>query len=690
MTGLNPVTTPLGGPAEPGGATVDISADGRMRVRLSGADPLPVRLEGSYLTPQSKVFVEGAKSRERVEFAPAEGTHAPVFIVTWPMDLDDDLITLFVRDPERDAGRPLIPGISLQRPSRSGTAATRLSWRAEPDHRPFDLKLVSMARKRTALHHVVLGNAWEVPWNRLQSGNDYRVVVRELEGPDEFSPVCELWLLFGEGAFPDEVAQLPAQLHAFRAALIPGDREGEIPAQILELDREGDGPHLSRELGLVLHDTFDGRGGIHARRFAINFPAIEQLATRARTGESGSAHVRDTLEYLALYGVVDKYFRKGGFRDEKYVDRFFSIYDYFDREHAEGLLTELRESPAYRPGSFASSLIEGLVLSTFDRTAAAAAFAHARPANSGLWDNHVLDIGSASYLSGEQVSQRALALSRDRDRLGRNFIFLSAMPRWAPGQHMYLCSCDRVYFSAYYPFWLSIAESLKSRHVSFHFLLNGPPEEIKTLVETAAALRRQLGVLRGDRSRRYADNITFSMVSAPDDLAEPRTFYACSRFLFARRIAQEYQGPLVISDIDLFFREDPKRYLDGLDLDRIGLQAHQGFMTLKPWRRFTAGTLMLPFSERVHEHFGDVEHYLVAGLGLDRSWTLDQNALAYMVERMIAAGDHDLLVDLSRTGARRPTASERIKLLLREEQLRVEAARREREADSRPALGPGS
>ena len=146
----------------------------------------------------------------------------------------------------------------------------------------------------------------------------------------------------------------------------------------------------------------------------------------------------------------------------------------------------------------------------------------------------------------------------------------------------------------------------------------------------------------------------------------------------------------MISDIDLFFREDPKRYLDGLDLDRIGLQAHEGFMTLKPWRRFTAGTLMLPFSERVHEHFGDVEHYLVAGLGLDRSWTLDQNALAYMVERMIAAGDHDLLVDLSRTGARRPTASERIKLLLREEQLRVKAARREREADSRPALGPGS
>jgi hypothetical protein len=57
---------------------------------------------------------------------------------------------------------------------------------------------------------------------------------------------------------------------------------------------------------------------------------------------------------------------------------------------------------------------------------------------------------------------------------------------------------------------------------------------------------------------------------------------------------------------------------------------------------------------------------------------------------MIAEGDHDLLVDLSRSAARRPTASERIKLLLREEQLRVEAARGDREAASRPLLGPGT
>lgn len=682
-------TPPVGGRAESAGSRVVISADGRIRVVVSGSDPLPVRLEGTYFTPQSRVFLQGPGSRERIDIAPAEGSSAPAFIIGWPSSIEGELLTLFVRDPTRDGERPVVPAISLQRRSPSTGLASQLSWRAVVGHGPFDLKLISMERKRTAVHHVVLGNTWEVPWDRLESGSDYRVVVRELDGP-EFRPVCELWLLSGSDGFPQEVTQLPAQLHALRASLIPGDREGEIPAAILELAQGEDGPQIARELGLVLRDTFDARGGVHGRRFAINFPAIEQLGTRAATRVDGSAHVRDTLEYLALYGVVDKYFRKHGLRDEKYVDRFFSIYDYFSREHAEALLVGLRESPAYRPESFAAALVEGLVLSTFDRNAAASTFAGARPANPQLWESNVLDRGSASYLSAEHIQQHALALSRQREQLGRNFMFLSSLPRWTPGDHMYLCSCDRVYFSAYFPLWLSIAESLKSRRVSFHFLLNGPPEEIKSLVETAAALRRQLGALRGDRSRRYADNISFSMVSAPTGLAEPRTFYACSRFLFARRVAREYQGPLVISDIDLFFREDPKRYLDGLDLERIGLQAHQGLMTLKPWRRFTAGTLLLPFVDRAHDHFEDVEHYLVAGIGLDHSWTLDQNALAYMVERMIAGGDHDLLVDLSRSAARRPTASERIKLLLREEQLRVEAARGDREAASRPLLGPGT
>ncbi len=691
MAGARSVTGATTPPAaaQSAATNVVISADGRIRVVVSGSDALPVRLEGTYFTPQSRVFVQGATSRERVDIAPVEGSSPPAYIIGWPSSIAGELLTLFVRDPARDGERPLVPAISLQRRSASAGPASRLSWRAVAGHGLFDLKLISMARKQRALHHVVLGSTWEVPWDRLDGGTDYRVVVRELDGP-ELRPVCELWLLSGTDGFPDEVTQLPAQLHALRAALIPGDREGEIPASILELAGSDDTPQIAREMGLMLHDTFDARGGVHARRFAINFPAIEDLGTRAATRASGSAHVRDTLEYLALYGVADRYFRKHGLRDEKYVDRFFSIYDYFSADHAEALLAELRESPAYRPGSFAAALVEGLVLSTFNRNAAASTLASARIANPELWDSHVLDRGSASYLSAEHVQQHALALSRQREQLGRSFMFLSSMPRWTPGEHMYLCSCDRVYFSAYFPVWLSIAEALKSRRVSFHFLLNGSPGEVKGLVETAAALKRQLGGLRGDRSRRYADNISFSTVAAPADLAEPRTFYACSRFLFARRVASEYQGPLVISDIDLFFREDPKRYLDGLDLERIGLQAHQGFMTLKPWRRFTAGTLLLPFVDRAHDHFEEVEHYLMAGIGLDRSWTLDQNALAYMVERVIAGGDHDLLVDLSRSVARRPTASERIKLLLREEQLRVEAARTEREISSRPAIGPGA
>ena len=249
---------------------------------------------------------------------------------------------------------------------------------------------------------------------------------------------------------------------------------------------------------------------------------------------------------------------------ETYVDRFFSIYDYFDKEHAEELLTELRDSPAYARSRLPRSLVEGHRAQHLDRPPPRHV-RRARPRIRSYGTTTCSTSDPSSYLSGEHVSQLALAADRDRTARTALHVPLDDAPVGTRRAHVPVLVRPGL-FQRVLPFLAVDRRSLKSRHVSFHFLLNGPPEEINSVVERRGRCGAA-GRAPGRPLDRYADNISFSMVSAPDDIAEPRTFYACSRFLFARRIAHEYQGPLVISDIDLFFREDPKRYLDGLDLE---------------------------------------------------------------------------------------------------------------------------
>jgi hypothetical protein len=233
---------------------------------------------------------------------------------------------------------------------------------------------------------------------------------------------------------------------------------------------------------------------------------------------------------------------------------------------------------------------------------------------------------------------------------------------------MYVCPCDRMFFRIYFPFWLAVADYLKTKRVSFHFLLYSAPDEAAELVETADSLSRRMGSLRGDDPRSYANNISFSAVPIPDDVVDPSGFYVCARFLLARQIGSEYQGPVLMHDMDMFFREDPRPYLEALDPDRITIQlGDPNLATLKPWRRFLGGTLVVPFSQRAHEGLAHLEDYLTAGLPLER-WVTDQNALTYFVERAMEAGEREALIaglaGPSQGQRPRPTEGERIRKVL--------------------------
>jgi hypothetical protein len=657
-------------------ARVVVSAEGEVRV-LEGADGLlPLLLEGPYFSHAARVGLVGVLTGERVELKSMETSTGIGFVVDWPPACSDQMLEIEISDAERDAAGVRIPAITMWAPGAAPERASRLSWSAPSEHGLFDVKLVTADQRKVKVdQRLVLSPRYTVAWSWLAFGSDYRAIVRGHDGRTFTDNVGNVMLSVNDEELAASRADVAGALGDLRAVLTSGDPSRRLPPSVLSLDRSADSPELARLLCRILFDVFEGPDGVHRRAGALNFRWIEALAPMAAGQPDGSAHMRDALEYLSLYGIVDRYFIEQGF-DSRFLRNAVSIYDFFTHEHGEALLERLRQSPAYREGSFGAGMVDGLVLSTFDREAAARSFQLAKRANPDMWSRES-DQGAGSYLSHEYVQRRASELSDYKRRLVDSLSFVTAMPRWKPGDHMYVCPCERTFFRIYFPLWLNVAEYLKARRVSFHFLLYADQEEAAELVQAADSLRRELGSLRGRDPRDYADNISFSAVPIPDDVVDPKGFYVCARFLLARRIGSEYQGPVLMHDIDMFFREDPKPYLDSLDPDRVGVQlGDSNLATLKPWRRFVGNNLYVPFSERVHDGLAPMEDYLIAGWSLEL-WVTDQNALTYFVERAIAAGERDTLIS-SLGGARhgqpmRPTASERIKKLMEPDQRRSDA-----------------
>lgn len=654
------------------GTHLSVDSDGRVEVSRSDGGDYPLVLSGGFLRAASAIYLEDARGA-RTELPPPAPDGSVE--ISWPGADPEPPLMLHIRGDEHAwPGGPL-PAITLRNPDSARDDSPELRWEAPPIHALFDVTLLRSPDNEFVDRTVTISPAWQIPWSRLDPRGSYRVIVRGHDGRKAVEPLVQM-IVEPQGRRVEyrkvrARTAVPGPVQELREALTSGERDAPVPESILTVSTDADDPELAGELCRLLYDVFDRPAGIHKRGQAINFGALEDLAARALADDRVSRHVQEILSYLSLYGVIDRYFHSHGFWDRAYVEGFYSNYELFTAEHAEHLLPELRASPAYRAGSFSTSMVEGIVLSAFDRSAAARGFAQARVASPDLWDQLWVDTGASTYLSGEEVQASAASIDEQRAQLSDSLSILTPMPSWRDGDWMFMCSCDRFYFRVYFPLWLAVAEYLKARQASFHFLLNGPGEEVAEAVALADDLRRQMGLLRGFEADRYADNISFSSVAVPGNVPEVRTFYACSRFLLARRIAREYEGPLVICDTDAFFREDPRRWLEGIEVDKIGLAPRRGLHALKAWRRFVANALFLPFSERAHTLWRSVEDYVLAGLTLDRTWMLDQNALAYLYERGLAGGEQDLFSDVDR-GARRPMVAHTIKGLLQDEQRRGE------------------
>lgn len=658
------------------GTRVAISAAGQVRVSERDGRLLPLLVVGPYLTSSTTVQLTGSASGEQVELEPVSGEDNVCFVVDWPSRFTDPMLEVRIADAERQAAGVSLHPFTIWNPVAGTERASTVTWDAPPDHGLFHTKLVTADGAKLVIdRRLVLTPSYTALWEWLARGGRYRAIVRGHDGQDVTGDSQNVVLSVDE----DEHRRFrelggAAALAELLTVVNSSDPRRPPPRSLMYLGRADDTPDSAHSLARVLFDALEGPAGIHQRRGALNFGAYETLAQDAARRDGISAYVRDTLEYLALYGVVDRYFNAQGFTNQ-FLRGVFAIYDFFTPGHAEELLECLRRCPVYREESFAAAMLDGCVLSTYDRDAAAGRFECAQRANGDMWALES-DLGAASYLTQQLVSTRARELVVSKRRLQDSLTFLTPMRSWRRGEHMYVCACDPRSFRIYFPFWMNMADYMKPRLVSFHFLLHSDPAEAMELVGTADTLRHRLGALRGYEVGEYADNISFSVVPISEDVTDPIGFYACARFLLARRIGNEYRGPVLMHDVDMFFRTDPKTYLDALDSERISIQlGDPNLAMLKPWRRFLGGTLVVPFSERAHEGLAALEDYVTAGLPLQRSAT-DQNALTYFVEDAIATGVREQLI-AGLGGPRhrqpvQPTAGERIRKVLEPEQRRGE------------------
>jgi hypothetical protein len=437
--------------------------------------------------------------------------------------------------------------------------------------------------------------------------------------------------------------ELRAAADELAAALESG---GRAPDAIL---RAADGdPRCAPELARLVYVLVTRLWSAPGR---IDLAAVGELRERAEPG----SQVATALDVVSLWGVVDRYVARHDLRHADYPAV---------SAHGPALLDAVDAHPA-APDAHAKLMLRAMLTSAFDRPAAARLFAAARACGPAVGGAIGLHDGSATYFAPAQLAAAEGAIAGRRDAL----TLVGAAPE-AAGEDdtLLLFSCDPVFFAAYFPYWAFAAEYLKARRLHLHFILaGGEPDRI---VDRASAVLGGIADLRG--FSRHGANVSFSAAAVPDYVAEPRTFYACARYLFARRLAAGFGGRVVIADVDMALREDPAAFLANLRQPRLetrfSVVVSRGTASVMPWRRYMAGTLIVPRAEPGATAMRLLEDYILAGLDRQPSWTLDQNALTYTVERLVAAHGADVILDTR--SLKRPFAQETVRRLYESEQRR--------------------
>lgn len=187
-------------------------------------------------------------------------------------------------------------------------------------------------------------------------------------------------------------------------------------------------------------------------------------------------------------------------------------------------------------------------------------------------------------------------------------------------------SMDAGFCSAYLPLVVHYARNLPEYNC--HLVFAGDDCGLKACEEMLWLLVDAQEKCAGRRM----ENISYSTMKVPDLVRDKATFYACARYLAALDLIGFFSG-IYIMDVDVQFTKAPAKFFSELMGRPLCLPETRSLAQIIPWRRYMAGNVFVSNSSEGREFIGVVCNYISAGLVCDNSWTLDQNALCYALER---------------------------------------------------------
>lgn len=343
---------------------------------------------------------------------------------------------------------------------------------------------------------------------------------------------------------------------------------------------------------------------------------VEFFLNEAKKFSSGGDEdfLEDIIFYINAYTQIADRFSSHGLRKKDYLSVIGEVEKNDNlRNEIFGHIISMCDE---RPGLQSSLVIRGMIQSYLNkRDEASSSFRKAIDNNSEFIDSFYLDMGAYTYGNPDN----------ERNILFDNIIDIVNINSDNNFHTTILISVDEVFLRRYGAYIFYMCHIFED--ISFHFHIVS--DRGRVLSEEASEFFERIVNFSG-QERGVIPSFSFS--SVPNYVSNDRAYYACARYLVAKRIMQETSTNLYIMDMDLFFKENPKKYLNEISKFDVCLPVSRGTRSIPPWRRFQAGNVFIKNNKNGILFLDSVEKYILSFISRDNSWMLDQNALSYAVE----------------------------------------------------------
>ena len=274
-------------------------------------------------------------------------------------------------------------------------------------------------------------------------------------------------------------------------------------------------------------------------------------------------------------------------------------------------------------GKIAASNVLGKIHSMHSRELAAPHFRQLRELDeSGLIEHFYVDMGAMTYFSSSDLDDRA---AEDAAQIRASIEPLDGQR--TRNRAAVAMSMDPRFYRIYGPLVHYYAQQLPA--VDVNIILCGESGDVDEVIADSQVFVQALDRFNHSGA---SENVHYYRMPVPGFAIEPKTFYASARFFAAQTMLEHYES-VYLMDADLTTDVDPQPFFRRIASVSFGTPHTNGFHVISPWRRYMAGNVPLNRAILETPVLDELQTYLAYGLRSRSSWMLDQNALAYVIER---------------------------------------------------------